>query len=193
MERRGRRPQQPLRAVSPQEQEELERVVKARSARRDQLQRARAVRAVAQGRSYIEAAQEAGYADADSVSRLVRRFNQRGLGALRIATGRGRKISYGPAERGRVVALAQRTPDREEDGTATWSLSTMERAMRQGGLPRIGGTTIRRVLRAAGSSYQRTRTWCPTGTAVRTRKDGPVRVNDPATEKKRGASNRRTG
>ncbi|MCA1598620.1 MAG: integrase, partial [Chloroflexi bacterium] len=98
-----------------------------------------------------------------------------------------------PVERGRVVATAQRVPDREEDGTATWSLSTLERTLRQEGLPRIGRTTIRRVLRAAGSSYQRARTWCPTGTAVRRRKDGPVRVSDPETEKKRGASNRRIG
>jgi transposase len=91
------------------------------------------------------------------------------------------------------VALAQRPPDREQDGTATWSLSTLQRALRHQGLPRIGATTIRRVLRAAGSSYQRTRTWCPTGTAVRKRKSGPVRVSDPQTEQKRGASTRRIG
>jgi len=52
-------------------------------------------------------------------------------------------------------------------------------------LPRVGATTIRRVLHDAGSSYQRTRTWCPTGTAVRKRKDGPVRVIDPQTEEKK--------
>jgi len=189
----GRRPREPLRPLTPDEQEGLERLIKAESARRDQVRRALALQAVAEDLSYIQAAERAGYKDEESVSRLVRRFNQRGLGALRIAAGRGRKITYGPVERGRVVALAQRTPDREEDGTATWSLSTMERAMRQGGLPRIGGTTIRRVLRAAGSSYQRTRTWCPTGTAVRTRKEGAVRVTDPHTEKKRGASTRRIG
>ncbi len=189
----GRRPQEPLRPLTPDEQEGLERLIKAESARRDQVRRATALQTVAQGLSYIRAAERAGYTDAESVSRLVRRFNQRGLGAVRIAAGRGRKITYGVPERGRVVATAQRTPDREQDGTATWSLSTLERTMRRAGLPRIGGTTIRRMLRAAGSSYQRTRTWCPTGTAVRQRKDGPVRVIDPETEKKRGASNRPIG
>ncbi len=189
----GRRPHEPLRPLTPGEEESLERLIKAQSARSDQVRRATALQAVAQGLSYVGAAERAGYKDEESVSRLVRRFNQRGLGVLRIAAGRGRTITYGPAERGRVVALAQRTPDREEDGTATWSLSTLERTMRREGLPRLGGTTIRRVLRAAGSSYQRTRTWCPTGTAVRQRKDGPVRVIDPGTEKKRGASSRRIG
>jgi transposase len=189
----GRRPQEPLRPLSGEEQEGLERLIKAESARRDQVRRALALWAVTQGLSYIRAAERAGYKDEESVSRLVRRFNRRGLGAVRIAAGRGRTLTYGPAERGRVVATAQRTPDREEDGTATWSLSTLERTLRQEGLPRIGRTTIRRVLRAAGSSSQRTRTWCPTGTAVRQRKDGPVRVIDPQTEEKRGASSRRIG
>ncbi len=58
--------------------------------------------------------------------------------------------------------------------------------MRREGLPRVGATTIRRVLRDAGSSYQRTRTWCPTGTAQRKRKAGVVQVVDPQTEEKRG-------
>lgn len=189
----GRRPQHPLRPLTGEEQEALARLVTARSARRDQVQRATALHAVAQGQSYTQAAQHAGYADADSVSRLVRRFQQRGLDALRIAPGRGRKVTYEAPARARIVATAQRTPDRERDGTATWSLSTLERAVRQQGFPQIGATTIRRVLRAAGSSYQRTRSWCPTGTAIRKRKDGPVRVSDPQTEVKRGASNRRTG
>ena len=189
----GRRPQQPLRPLSGEEQDALERLIKASSARRDQARRVRALCAVARGHSYIEAAGQAGYRDEGSVSRLVCRFNARGVGALSIGPGRGRKVTYGARERARVVATAQRTPDREQDGTATWSLSTLERTARSAGLPRIGATTIRRVLRAAGSSYQRTQTWCPTGTAVRQRKSGPVRVIDPDTEKKRGASNRRSG
>jgi hypothetical protein len=42
------------------------------------------------------------------------------------------------------------------------------------------------VLQDAGSSYQRTRTWCPTGTAQRKRKSGVVTVVDAKTEEKRG-------
>jgi hypothetical protein len=49
----------------------------------------------------------------------------------------------------------------------------------------VGATTIRRVLGDAGSSYQRTRTWCPTGTAQRKRTAGVVTVIDPRTEEKR--------
>jgi len=89
-------------------------------------------------------------------------------------------------ERARIVATAQRQPNRRTDGTATWSLSTLQRSLRPVGVPRVGTSTIRRVLQDAGSSYQRTRTWCPTGTAQRKRKSGVVTVVDPNTEEKRG-------
>jgi len=117
---------------------------------------------------------------------LVGRFNQHGLAALPIAGGRGRKPTDDAAARTRIVATAQRPPQRREDGTATWSLSTLQRTLRQGDHPRIGASTIRRVLEEAGSSYQRTRSWCPTGTAQRKRKSGVVTVIDPQTEEKRG-------
>src|SRR5262249_2592979 len=69
----------------------------------------------------------------------------------------------------------------EADGTATWSLSTLRRSLRAApdGLPRVSTYTIREVLRDCGASYQRTRTWCPTGKALRRRKTGPAVVTDP--------------
>jgi len=38
---------------------------------------------------------------------------------------------YGGAEQERILAEARRTPDRVKDGTATWSLTTLQRALRQ--------------------------------------------------------------
>lgn len=81
---------------------------------------------------------------------------------------------------------AQAQPERQQDGTASWSLGTLQRRLRRDGMGRVGTSTIRRVLQDAGSSYQRTRTWCPTGTAQRVRKRGVVTVVDPQTEEKRG-------
>ncbi|MGH2410450.1 MAG: helix-turn-helix domain-containing protein [Chloroflexota bacterium] len=181
----GRRASEPLRLVSAAEQQELRRVAGASSERADRVRRATVLLAVAEGQSYGQAAVQAGWQAGASVRHLVRRFNRAGLGALRIAEGRGRRPTYDAAARARIVACAQREPDRERDGTATWSLSTLARALRPV-LPQIGATTIRRVLEDAGSSYQQTRTWCPTGTAIRKRKAGPVQVVDPQTEEKRG-------
>src|SRR6266536_833336 len=174
-----------LRPLTLAEQRELKTITKASSERVDRVRRATALLAVAGGQSFSGAARAAGYRSPGAVTYLVRRFNQVGLGALKIAAGRGRRPTYDALARARIVATAQRAPDRKLDGTATWSLSTLERTLRREGLPRVGATTIRRVLHDAGSSYQRTRTWCPTGTAQRKRKAGVVQVVDPRTEEKR--------
>ncbi len=177
---------EPVRPLAEAERRELATIATASSERVDRAKRATALLAVAEGRSFAAAARAAGYRSPQTVTYLVRRFNRGGLGALEIAAGRGRRPAYDAAARARIVATAQRPPDRKADGTATWSLSTLERTARREGLPRVGATTIRRVLRDAGSSYQRTRTWCPTGTAQRKRKAGVVQVVDPRTEEKRG-------
>ena len=177
---------EPLRRLSHAEQAALQHIVKSSSDRIDHVRRATALLAVAQGEAFIHAARQAGLRSGTSVADLVARFNRHGLAAVRIAAGRGRRPTYTPAARAHIVATAQRQPKRRTDGTATWSLSTLQRSLRQAGLPRLGTSTIRRVLPDAGSSYQRTRTWCPTGTAQRKRKAGVVTVVDPNTEAKRG-------
>ena len=177
---------EPLRKLSRSELATLERIVSRSNERVDVVRRANALLAVAGTGVFIHAAHEAGLQSGTTVADLVARFNRHGLAALRIATGRGRRATYSASERARIVATAQRQPNRRTDGTATWSLSTLQRSLRRTGLPRVGTSTIRRVLQDAGSSYQRTRTWCPTGTAQRKRKSGVVTVIDPNTEEKRG-------
>ena len=177
---------EPLRSLSRAEQAALQRIVKSSSERVDQVRRATALLAVARGEAFIRAARAAGLRSGTTVADLVARFNRHGLTAVHIAAGRGRKPTYPPAARARIVAAAQRQPNRRTDGTGTWSLSTLQRSLRQSGCADLGTSTIRRVLQDAGSSYQRTRTWCPTGTAQRKRKAGVVTVTDPHTEAKRG-------
>ena len=181
----ARAQKEPLRPLTPEEYQALAAVNKASSERVDTARRARALQAVAQGHTFAQAARDAGFGSVTTVANLVGRFNRRGLGALRIAAGRGRRVTYGTEERARIVTVAQQEPRRRADQTATWSLATLQRRLRRDGLPGVGATTIRRVLHDAGSSYQRTRTWCPTGTAVRKRKEGVVRVTDPLTEEKK--------
>ena len=91
------------------------------------------------------------------------------------------------AERNRILAEARRAPDREADGTATWSLMTLRHALRTApdGLPNVSTGTIRAVLIEAGWSWQRSRSWCETGTAQRKRKHGIVTVIDPDAEAKK--------
>lgn len=174
-----------LRALTAEEQAVLERLVRKSSERVDQVRRAKALLAVANGEAFASAARQVGLRSGTTVANLVVRFNGHGLAALSIRAGRGRKPTYDADARARIVATAQRVPERRTDGTATWSLSTLQRTLRKDKYPQVGASTIRRVLEQAGSSYQRTRSWRPTGTAQRVRKDGVVRVVDPKTDEKR--------
>ena len=180
---------EPLRRLSRSERAALQRIVSSTSERIDHVRRAAALLAVARTGVFIQAAREAGLQSGTTVADLVARFNRHGLAAVHIAHGRGRRPTYTAAARAQMVATAQRSPNRRTDSTATWSLSTLQRTLRRQSFPTLGTSTIRRVLQDAGSSYQRTRTWCPTGTAQRKRKAGVVTVIDPHTEVKRGASN----
>lgn len=181
----SQKPKNPLRVLTEPEEQALQRLTKASSERLDVVKRARAIVAVQAGKTYTQAAQEAGYKSGDSISQLVGRFNQQGLAALQIAPGRGRKEIYTLEQRVSIVAEVHRTPDRKADGTATWSLKTLERALRKQALPQVGATTIREVLHEAGYSFGKTRTWCPTGTALRKRQSGIVKVEDPKAQEKK--------
>jgi transposase len=167
----------PLRPLTDSEEACLRRVVRASSERHDRIQRAQALLAVAAGASFSTAARQAQYRTGDSVSQLVARFNQHGLAALDIAEGRGRQPTYGPAERKQMVQRLHQPPERKRDGTASWSLKLLQRSLRATTLPQVCANTIRTALLEAGYSYQRTRTWCLTGTALRKRevRDGGSR------------------
>ncbi len=180
----GRPVKERLRSFSEPEDQELQRVVKATSERVDSVRRAKALLAVAAGKSRTVAAQEAGLSR-EGVSQVVKGFHQRGLDILSIAPGRGRKPTYTSQQQARIIAEVQREPDREKDQSATWSLMLLRQALRDTDLPEIAAETIRQVLHEAGYSYQRTRSWVRTGYAIRKRKSGTVTTYDAETPEKK--------
>src|SRR5260221_12694351 len=113
----GKEQKHPLRALTPQEEQELQRLAKATSERVDVVKRARALLSVRAGQSFTDAAREAGYTSGDSISQLVERFNEQGLEALLIEPGRGRKVTYKNAKRAHIVAEVQEKQYRQADQT----------------------------------------------------------------------------
>ena len=177
----SRRKKDPRRALTDAERKELTRLSRSRAAPAVEVTRATILLAVASGDDYQAAARAVGRRSGDAVSHLVARFNAEGLAALTPRHGGGRRPTYGPEDRRRIAAVAARAPTPEGVGTATWSLSALRRALRAApdGLPRVSTYTIRLVLQESGASYQRSRTWCPTGTVQRRRKAGVVTAPDP--------------
>jgi transposase len=175
------RPQQiPLRPLTPHERATLAQAARSGAERADRVGRAKALLAVADGAPFTAAARAAGRRSGDGVAKLVVRFNATGLAAL--------TSQPGAEQTARILREVHRTPERDVDGTATWSLSTLQRALRRApdGLPQVSTHTIRRVLHEAGFRWQRHRTWCETGIVLRRRKSGVVKVVDAAAATKRG-------
>ncbi len=184
----SRRQKDPLRPLTEEERNLLVGISRSYAEPASHVARAKALLAVAEGKSYTEAAKAAGRRSGDAVSQLVWRFNREGLAALEPGHGGGRRTIYAAAERERILAEARRRPDREKDGSATWSLSTLRRALRRApdGLAGVSTYTIWKVLKEAGFDWQRTRSWCETGKVKRKRKSGEVvEVIDPDAEAKK--------
>jgi transposase len=182
-----RRQKDPMRPPAEEELVVLTQISRAQSEPASHVARAKALLAVASGKSYTEAARVAGRKSNDAVSDLVSRFNREGLAAIEPRHGGGPPVIYGIEQRQRILAEFERPPDREKDGTATWSLSLLQQALRQApdGLPAVSTYVIWCVLHGAGWTWQKDRTWCKTGVVVRKREGVDVEVTDPETEGKK--------
>ncbi len=177
----------PLRELTEEEQHWLERISRSYSEPAAHVTRAKEILEVAGGSGYQEAAEKAGRKSGDAVSQLVGRFNREGMLAIQGHPGGKPPAKYQAIERERVLAEFRRRPDPEKDGTNTWSLTTLQKALRKAedGLPEISTERIWVILQEAGYRWQKSRSWCETGQVARKRKRGVVTVVDPdATPKK---------
>jgi transposase len=183
----SRRKKEALRSLTAAEKSQLEQLSRAQNEPASHVIRAKQLLAVAQGHDYTEAARLSGRKSGDAVAKLVKRFNEEGLRALQARHGGGPPVKYGVAQWERILQEVRRKPEPEQDGTATWSLKTLQQALQQAsdGLPEVSEDTIRTVLLEAGFSWQQNRSWCQTGQVVRIRKSGRVVVVDPDTTAKR--------
>jgi hypothetical protein len=152
--------------------------------------RARLVLAVADGQRDTTAARGVGRRSGDAVARLVARFQTDGRAALVPGHGGGATVVDPEAARARLLAEVRRAPDPDAAGTATWSLSTLRRALRQApdGRPGVSAYTSWCLLRGAGRHGPQARRWCETGVVLRKRQRGPGTVTDPDAAPKKSCS-----
>jgi len=183
----ARQQKNPLRELRDEEQQYLEKVSRSQRESASRVARAKMLLAVAEGANYTEAAHCVGRRSGDAVGELVKRFNQEGIAALNLRHGGGPRIIYGSEQRSKILQAIQNQPDRQTDGTATWSLTTLQRSLREeeADLAKVSTYTLHKVLRESGWSWQRNRSWCETGKVVRKRKAGVETVIDPDGEAKK--------
>jgi len=176
-----RRKKAPLRSLSDEEQTQLKKLRRSQSQPTASVLRAKAILAVAEGYDYRSAAQQVGLRCGDTVSKWVSRFNIEGLTFLQPRHGGGAVVQYSEREKQRILTEFQRQPERHTDGTASWSVVTLQRALRRApdGLAQVSTYTIWQVLIEAGYSWQHSRSWLKTGQVKRIRKGRLVTVTDP--------------
>jgi len=142
----------PLRLLTADERDQPEHLSRSHTEPAAHVARAKALLAVADGQRFSDAARAAGRRSGDAAAQLVARFNREGLRALEPVHGGGQPKRYTQTEHERILQEVRRTPDRDTDRTATWSLSTLQGALRRApdGLPDISTYTIWCVLHDAG-------------------------------------------
>src|SRR4051812_894857 len=97
----ARAPKEKLRPLPPEERTVLKQTARAHSERAERVPRAKALLAVADGATFVAAAQAAGRRSNDGVAHLVARFNRHGLAAVAGGHGGGPKGAlWGGREKG---------------------------------------------------------------------------------------------
>jgi transposase len=97
--------------------------------------------------------------DESHVRKVIHAFNERGFSSLdpEVRGGRPRRIT--DEQRARMVAVAGARPDTLGVPATRWSLRRLARYLRERQIVEISPAHLGRVLKAAGLSFQRTRTW----------------------------------
>src|SRR4051794_31165515 len=103
----------PLRPLTADERKELARLSRSLSAPAAQVERARALLAIADGATYTAAAHQVGRRHTETISAWVSHFNRDGLAAVRPGHGGGARIRYGADAQQRILTEWARTPQRD--------------------------------------------------------------------------------
>ena len=133
------------------EREQLEAVVRTRTAAQREVQRARLVLLAADGMANTAIAQEVGL----SRSRVVtwrQRFGRERLAGLRDEARPGKPRRYGKETEQRILALLDTEPP---GGYASWNGPLVAKALGD-----VSVDQVWRVLRTHGIQLQRRRSWC---------------------------------
>jgi len=134
--------------------------------------RAQVILASNAGAKVNQIAQVMGYSDLQ-IRRIIHSFNKKGIDGIRPQYCGGHPPTFTEQQRQAVVELAESRPKDLGYPLTQWSLSQLQGVLiKKKKIPYISRPTIRTILREAGLTYQRTKTW--------------KQSNDPQFDKKNG-------
>jgi transposase len=142
----GAQQKRPLRQLTPQEREELTQKATSEVERVRTVKKAKALLAVADGCTFTEAGRQVGMSQ-DGISQLVERFHHRGVEALSVAPGRGRKPTYTRQDHEQILQEIQRRPTWDVDQCIVWSLPLLQRSLQAKGFLDISPRVVAQMSR----------------------------------------------
>lgn len=147
-----------IRELAPREGRRLTNILKtAKSAA--YLRRAQVVAFSGQGMRAKEIGERL-HLHEEYVRELIRQFNSGGFDALRPRKPSGRPSKYAPEEISVMLELAGTRPQDLGLPFTVWSLRKLaDHLVRCGVVKEVHATTLGRILREQGFSFQRTKTW----------------------------------
>ena len=178
-----------VREMTVEERKEIERLANARTAPARVVERARIIRAAAQGERVPAIARQLRLG-ADTVRLWLKRFNVHGLSGLRDEPRTGRPVTYPPEQVSEVIAAALTKPDELGRPFGSWTLDRLEVYLHEAkGIP-IKRSRIDEILLAEGLRWRTQEGWFGER-AGREKAEGASAEDkpiDPAFAQKRGRS-----
>src|SRR3954471_3407807 len=97
--------------------------------------------------------------DESHVRKVIHAFNERGFASLDPEPRGGRPRRITDEQRARIISVAGARPDTLGVPATRWSLVPLARYLREQQIVEVSPAHLGRILKAAGLSFQRTRTW----------------------------------
>ncbi len=147
-----------LRPLTSEEQEQLTKLSRSRTAAQRLVERAQIILAVQAGSRRAAIAQQMGR-DPDTITRQVQRFNRLGLAGLQDEARPGRPLVYSESERGAMIAAARTHPQSLGQPFGHWSLSRLVQYVQEQLHLTISRAQLARVLEAEGLKWYQEQTY----------------------------------
>lgn len=149
-----------LRALSSDEQHEIERLAKSQKAEARLVQRARLIRQMLRDRDLSANAAGAmvGLSSA-SAAKWVNRFNEQGVAGLQDAARSGRPPAHDETVRSKLVNLALQKPRTLGEPFELWTLERLQRAFKEREGIHLSDSTIWEWMAAEGFHWKRQQSW----------------------------------
>ena len=163
-----------VRALSAEEQAEVERLVHSRTEPAARVQRAKVVWLSSQGKRVPAIGREVDL-HVHSVRARIHRFNEEGLeAALSDRPRSGRPATYDEQARGEIISVARTAPKALGVAMCHWTLEQLQHYVNEHKGISIGYRQIQRVLKAEHINWRKSRTWLKSEDPEFVEKRGPL-------------------